>query len=143
MELETLRTDILEILGNRIGQYIYDGGETEPAITILPKNGYGYSYPPSEIGVEGIEVAIVDPFQIKPRQHNGGSVDQITYKIYIKQNKNGNGINETNLIECATVLRRELRPKKYLIKDFGFIPENEELGIPAQGILSVVCYEGV
>lgn len=137
--LETLQADIIEILADRIGSYTYDGGESEPAIAILPKPGYGYSYPPSEIEVRGIEVTIIDEFNIEPRQHNKGSVDKITYKINMKNRNNGDG----DLKLCSNLLRCELRPRGYVLEKPIFIPESEELGIPAQCVIPLIFYEWI
>ncbi len=98
-----LRRDVESWLSGKCGIYLFpfNGGSTKavPAIAVLPDNEHGYSYPPEDVQVSGLEVVIVR-LVVSPRKLLGKDLHKrYPWEIYLKLwDNNGNLIEATEAL---------------------------------------------
>jgi hypothetical protein len=85
MNILSLRSLINGLLSSELGTYTFSSGQTTPSICVLPDNVFGMNYPPNGVTVSGLEVVLVDSFNIKHRPILRGSYNKEFVEITLKQ----------------------------------------------------------
>lgn len=122
-----LRRDIERWLNGLVGIYLFpfNGGSTKavPAIAVLPDNEYGYSYPPEDVQVSGLEVVVVH-LVVNPKRLLGQDLyKRCPWEVYLKLwDNNGNLIRATDkLIDGLHVDGYEFQAPQAIPPDEGSI----------------------
>lgn len=145
--LVELRQNIESILTNSdyLGNYTWNNGTVQAALTVLPDNVYGFNYPPEEVTVNKIEAVIIKP-QIINKQLLGGDLQRKqTFKINLKQWEARDNDNKLTyplrLREATQELYEELNHLLYDLTSPTYIPKNEKLGIIESSSFETYFYD--
>lgn len=121
IETLTLRNDILAILANRLGDYVFPDGGTDKAIACLPDPDKGWNYPENGTKVSGLEVVIKQPYPDVEANIGGDRTFTNSWEIHLKQ-----WDTNQSLVEAIGLLSGEL-PADYLIERVSPMPASDKL----------------
>lgn len=116
-----LRTDILTILKDLLGNYTFPDGTKTQAIATLPDPDKGWNYPENGTKVSGLEVVIKQPYPDVESNIGGDRTFSNSWEIHLKQ-----WDTNSSLRDVVNKLTSEL-PADYLIERVSYMPPSDKL----------------
>ena len=117
-------TEIRTILAGKVGTYTFNDGTTSDAIALLPDATFGYNYPPSDVGKNGVECVVVEPELFVEERLSESAALSARWTIYLKQ-----WDTTIDMVETAEALVLGLSIRNYRIGNWNTTIAAEELGI--------------
>lgn len=115
-----LKSDLIAILNDLLGEYTFPDGGTDAAICCVPDPDVGWNYPPQGTKVTGLEVAIKNPYPDHKSLIGGDRLQSYEWEIHLKQ-------WDTNASLQEAISRLKNLPSQYLIERTSAMPANNQL----------------